>query len=130
MLAATKAKEGHVIVDCRTAMLFKKGAIDNAVNLPLAQIWGKHATLPLDVVSKALREAKIETGKTQFILYGNGQAGLAKAVLESSGVSKSPIKVFEGGLPEWNEKKPKEKEIAKSEEVKKEELKKEDEVKA
>lgn len=108
VLAATKS-EDSVIIDCRTAMLFKKGAIDKAVNLPLAQIWGKHTILPLDVVSSALKAAKIETGNKKFVLYGNGQSGLAKAVLECYGVSKNPIKIYEAGLPEWLEKKPKEK---------------------
>lgn len=54
-----------------------------------------------------MKESKIDASDKRVIIYGNGNYGVVKAVLEFHGVSKYPITVFEGGYAEWTEKKAK-----------------------
>ena len=105
VLKATSSAN-HVIFDCRAKLEFKKGAVDKAINLPSGKVWDNHMYLKQEQVAQVLKDLSVDVSDKHIIVYGNGNYGVVRAVLEFHGVSKHPILVFEGGYNEWKEKKP------------------------
>jgi len=94
-----------MIIDTRSAEMFKKGSIPTALNLPQADVMEGHTPKSLLEIKTAFHKRSIDWDTFEkaahIILYGNGSSAVVKAVIEHNRPNRKTILIFPGGMLEW-----------------------------
>lgn len=86
------------LIDCRSEVAFKKGAIPKAKHFAYNKVWSNHAMKESSEVLKAFKDAGIDIEKP-MIFTGGLSATVVKAVADHIGFK--DVKVFEKTLEEY-----------------------------